>query len=86
MPVERQVGLEVHLVANAHIDPVWLWDWWEGMHEALRTFASAMARLDETPERVFTASSVNAFMPQGWPTPRQSAHPFVDLCPAAVVR
>ena len=25
----------IHLVCNAHLDPVWLWDWEEGAGEAL---------------------------------------------------
>ena len=26
-----------HLLANAHLDPVWLWDWQEGLNEGLTT-------------------------------------------------
>ena len=36
MPVRK-----VHLVANAHIDPAWLWEWPEGAGEALSTFRQA---------------------------------------------
>jgi alpha-mannosidase len=49
--------LRVHMVANAHIDPVWIWDWHEGMHEVLQTFRAALERLAEHPDLVFTASS-----------------------------
>ena len=31
----------VHLVCNAHIDPVWLWEWEEGAAEAISTFRTA---------------------------------------------
>jgi alpha-mannosidase len=31
----------VHLVSNAHLDPVWLWTWEEGAAEALSTFRAA---------------------------------------------
>ncbi len=31
----------VHLVCNAHIDPVWLWEWPEGAGETLSTFRIA---------------------------------------------
>lgn len=31
----------VHLVCNAHIDPVWLWEWPEGAGETLSTFRTA---------------------------------------------
>lgn len=27
----------IHLIGNAHLDPVWLWDWREGMNEGLTT-------------------------------------------------
>jgi len=32
---------KVHLVSNAHLDPVWLWEWQEGAGEALSTFRQA---------------------------------------------
>jgi alpha-mannosidase len=31
----------VHLVCNAHIDPVWLWSWEEGLAVTLSTFRVA---------------------------------------------
>ncbi len=31
----------IHLVCNAHIDPVWLWEWEEGAAEAVSTFRTA---------------------------------------------
>ena len=36
MPARR-----IHLVSNAHLDPVWLWEWPEGAGEALSTFRQA---------------------------------------------
>ena len=47
----------VHLLGNAHIDPVWLWRWQEGFAETKATFRSALDRMRETPDYVFTASS-----------------------------
>jgi alpha-mannosidase len=44
----------VHMIGNAHIDPVWLWRWQSGADEALATMASAADRCDEYPEFVFT--------------------------------
>lgn len=32
---------QVHLVCNAHLDPVWLWTWQEGLTETLATFRIA---------------------------------------------
>ena len=31
----------VHLVCNAHLDPVWQWEWEEGAAEAISTFRTA---------------------------------------------
>ena len=45
----------VHMVGNAHLDPVWLWGWQAGGDEVLATFRAAADRLDEYPEFVFTA-------------------------------
>ena len=28
----------IHLLSNAHIDPVWQWEWEEGAAEAISTF------------------------------------------------
>ncbi|MGB7295831.1 MAG: glycoside hydrolase family 38 C-terminal domain-containing protein [Candidatus Aminicenantales bacterium] len=44
---------KIHLVCNAHLDPVWLWDWEEGAGEALSTFRSAASLCEEFPEFVF---------------------------------
>jgi len=43
----------VHLVANAHLDPVWLWRWEEGCAEALSTFRTAADLCEEFPGFVF---------------------------------
>lgn len=48
----------LHMIGNAHIDPVWLWQWPEGLHEVRATFASALDRMDEYPEFVFSCDSV----------------------------
>ncbi|MBO7745437.1 alpha-mannosidase [Paenibacillus sp. MWE-103] len=46
----------IHLIGNAHLDPVWLWQWQEGYAEIKATFRSALDRLNEYPEFVFTRS------------------------------
>lgn len=45
------------MIGNAHIDPVWIWDWREGLHEVLQTFRAALERLSEHPDLLFSASS-----------------------------
>lgn len=32
----------VHLICNAHIDPIWQWDWQEGVSAVISTFKSAV--------------------------------------------
>jgi alpha-mannosidase len=43
----------VHMVGNAHLDPVWLWRWPAGAGEALASCRTACDILDEEPEAVF---------------------------------
>jgi alpha-mannosidase len=47
-----------HMVGYAHLDPVWLWPWTEGYAETRATLRSAVDRLGEFPEFVFTFTSV----------------------------
>ncbi len=42
--------IRFHLIANAHLDPVWLWDWREGFNEAINTTRSMLDLLDEDPD------------------------------------
>jgi alpha-mannosidase len=44
----------VHMIGQAHLDPVWLWRWTEGRAEALATSQSAVDRLAEYPDFHFT--------------------------------
>ena len=46
----------VHMIGNAHIDPVWLWNWQEGFQTTWSTFRSVLDRMKETPEFVFTSA------------------------------
>ncbi|HEY64282.1 MAG TPA: hypothetical protein G4O02_06885, partial [Caldilineae bacterium] len=41
--------ITVHMIGQAHLDPVWLWRWTEGRAEALATSQSAVDRLREYP-------------------------------------
>ncbi|MFA6128949.1 MAG: hypothetical protein WC699_16740 [Bacteroidales bacterium] len=43
----------VHLICNAHLDPVWQWRWTEGCSEAIATFRNAVEIIHEYPELVF---------------------------------
>ncbi len=48
---------KVYLIGSAHLDPIWLWRWQEGCGEVLQTFRSALDRLNEYDDFVFTCSS-----------------------------
>jgi len=49
------------MIGNAHLDPVWLWQWQEGFQEAKATFRSVLDRLNESPDFVFTNSSAGMY-------------------------
>ena len=38
---------ELYMIGNSHIDPVWFWNWEEGMQEVKATYASALERMKE---------------------------------------
>jgi alpha-mannosidase len=48
----------IHMIGNAHLDPVWLWPWQEGYQEARATFRSALDRMDEYPDFIFTCDQI----------------------------
>lgn len=50
-----------YMIGHAHIDPVWLWPWSEGVAVVHSTFRSALDRMDETPDFCFTASSAQFY-------------------------
>ncbi len=43
----------VHLICNAHLDPVWLWEWQEGAAEAISTFRTAVELCEKNKAFVF---------------------------------
>ncbi|NQT74155.1 MAG: alpha-mannosidase [Chloroflexi bacterium] len=48
----------IHLVCNAHLDPVWLWEWEEGAVEAISTFRTAVDLCEEFEGLVFNHNEV----------------------------
>lgn len=46
----------IHMIGNAHLDPVWLWQWREGYQEIKATFRSALDRMNERPDFRFTCA------------------------------
>lgn len=55
------VNLKFHMIGHAHIDPVWLWPWTEGISVVHSTFRSALDRMNETPGFCFIASSAQFY-------------------------
>ncbi|MDP0497782.1 MAG: glycoside hydrolase family 38 [Verrucomicrobiota bacterium JB024] len=47
------VATTIHLIGNAHLDPVWLWDWREGLNEGISTCQAMVKLLEEFPETTF---------------------------------
>lgn len=52
---------KLHMIGNAHIDPVWLWPWQEGFHEVKASFRSALDRMKEYDDFVFVSSSAGFY-------------------------
>ncbi len=53
--------MRLHFIGNAHLDPVWLWGWQEGFAEAKATFRSALDRMKEFPDFVFTCAGAGMY-------------------------
>jgi alpha-mannosidase len=52
---------KVHMIGNAHIDPVWQWRWQEGFAEIKATFQSALDRIREFPDFIFTSACASYY-------------------------
>jgi len=51
---------QIHLICNAHIDPIWQWDWQEGASAVLSTFQSAV-NLAEKHDYIFCHNEVTVY-------------------------
>lgn len=49
---------KIHLICNAHLDPVWLWQWPEGVAAALSTFRTAAQLAEENDTFIFNHNEV----------------------------
>ena len=52
---------KIYLIGNAHIDPVWLWLWQEGLSEIKATFRSALDRISEYDDFIFVCSGASYY-------------------------
>ncbi len=48
---------KIYMIGNAHLDPVWMWQWQEGCAEVKATFKSALDRMKEFPDFKFTCAA-----------------------------
>ncbi len=46
--------MRVHIILNSHLDPVWLWQWPQGVDEVIATTRTACDILDDYPEAIIT--------------------------------
>ncbi len=53
---------KIHLIGNAHLDPIWLWQWQEGLAEIKATFRSALDRMKEFENFIFTSACGSYYM------------------------
>ena len=51
----------VYLIGNAHIDPVWLWRFQEGFAEIKASFRSALDRIKEYDDFIFTSACASYY-------------------------
>lgn len=51
----------LHMIGNAHLDPVWLWRWQEGCAEAIGTCWAAIDRLEQNPGFIFTRGEAQVY-------------------------
>jgi len=50
-----------HLLCNAHLDPVWLWEWEEGAAEVLSTFRTAADLCEKNEAFIFNHNEVTLY-------------------------
>lgn len=53
---------KMYLIGNAHLDPVWMWQWQEGFAEIKATFKSALDRMKEYDDFKFTSACSAYYM------------------------
>lgn len=72
MPISRP---RLHLIGNSHLDPVWLWDWREGLTEGIATCQSILRLMDEFPELTYIRGETAIYEHLS----RYAPHVFRDL-------
>ena len=60
--IGKKMKKRVYLIGNAHLDPVWLWQWQEGFAEVKATFRSALDRIRQFDDFIFTSACAAYYM------------------------
>jgi alpha-mannosidase len=58
---EQQTPIMVHMVGNAHIDPIWLWPMSEGREEVSSSYRTALMLIKEFDGYVFTSGGASTY-------------------------
>ena len=53
--------LVFHMLANAHLDPVWLWDWREGLNEGVITCKTMLKLMRDNPDFTFMRGEASIY-------------------------
>ena len=53
--------MRFHLIGNSHLDPVWLWDWREGLNEGIITCRTILRLMDEFPELTYIRGETSIY-------------------------
>ena len=53
--------MRFHLIGNSHLDPVWLWDWREGLNEGIITCRTITRLMDEFPELTYIRGETSLY-------------------------
>ena len=51
----------IHLICNAHLDPIWLWEWQEGAAEVISTFRTAARLCEHNETFIFNHNEVTLY-------------------------
>ncbi|MBR5439878.1 MAG: hypothetical protein IKV61_06680 [Clostridia bacterium] len=51
----------IYMIGNTHYDPVWTWTWDEGLTSIHSTFRSALDRMNESPDFIYSFSNPQIF-------------------------
>ena len=54
-----------HLLPNAHLDPVWLWDWREGFNEGISTCRTMLEMMRENDDFTFMRGEASIYLDRG---------------------